>query len=305
MATGITCSATGVMRPDSGVSRIAMGVMRVAMGIARIAAGVTRLASGASHIAMGVMRVAIEIARFATGVMRGASGESRVAMRVMAAVMEVARAARVASCEETAVSALPAGGLELPGEASRNGTGVFRVNAEGAPGSARLAQIPAFARPQPAGVGSGTALPSPADYVQDSTASPGTRVNSRRLPVAILRSCVRQAAASQRSFGPIVWPRALRSAQIRAWVRAVARSIGSNGKRSSTASTSAERRARMPASLARWIPWRSSLAVTTDRKNPFSVLGASLASRSRRPLSYSMRTLASIRTPMDLGGNGG
>ena len=38
---------------------------------------------------------------------------------------------------------------------------------------------------------------------QGSTVSPGTRTNSRTFAVAMARLCVRQAAASQRSFGPI------------------------------------------------------------------------------------------------------
>jgi hypothetical protein len=42
-----------------------------------------------------------------------------------------------------------------------------------------------------------------------STSRPGTRANSRTLPVTIVSPCARQVAASHRSCGPISWPSAI------------------------------------------------------------------------------------------------
>src|SRR5215207_616411 len=90
--------------------------------------------------------------------------------------------------------------------------------------------------------------------VHDSTIRPGTRVNSRTLAVTIVSPCPRHVAASHRSCGPMRRPSAIRPAQSCACARATARSTGSSGKRSITASTNAERRARTLESTARCTP---------------------------------------------------
>jgi hypothetical protein len=75
----------------------------------------------------------------------------------------------------------------------------------------------------------------------DSTTRPGTRANSRTLAVTIVSPCARHVAASHRSCGPMRRPSAISPAQSCARARAMARSTGSSGKRSSAASTNAAR----------------------------------------------------------------